>query len=81
MPRKDTVSVGVHAAYRFNLYEAFDAGSLNSLERNVARVIEGSEHVLWWASVLSRCFAAMMSRHEKTWNLAGGIGWSSGGSS
>lgn len=49
MPEKDAVSNTIQAAYQLNLYEDVELDSLNSLEREVARVIEQSQNVIWWA--------------------------------
>lgn len=49
MPEKDIVSNTIQAAYQLNLYEDIELDSLNSLEREVARVIEQSQNVIWWA--------------------------------
>lgn len=49
MPQKDAVSNSIRAAYRMNLYEDVDVSSLNTLEREVARIVEDSPNVLWWA--------------------------------
>lgn len=49
MPEKDVVSNTIQAAYQLNLYEDVELESLNSLEREVARVIEESKNVIWWA--------------------------------
>ncbi|MBI4086446.1 DEAD/DEAH box helicase family protein [Candidatus Kaiserbacteria bacterium] len=49
MPRTDVVENNIRSAYGLTLYEDVDVGSLNLLEREVARIIEASPKVLWWA--------------------------------
>ncbi len=49
LPEKDIVANGIRSAYRLSLYEDVDISSMNPLEREVVRIIEGSANVLWWA--------------------------------
>jgi len=49
MPAKDVVSNSIRAMYPKSLYEDVDIQSLNSLEREVVRIIEDSPNVLWWS--------------------------------
>ena len=50
MPDKDVVANSVQSAYSLNLYEDVEQGSMNSLEQEVARIIEESgTNVIWWA--------------------------------
>lgn len=49
MPQKDMVANSIRSTYRSSLYEDVEVASLNSLEREVVRIIEDSPNVLWWA--------------------------------
>lgn len=49
MPQKDIVANSVQAAFSFNLYEDVEIASMNSLEHTVAKIIEQSPNVIWWA--------------------------------
>ena len=49
MPTQDIVANSVQAAFSFNLYEDVEIGSMNSLEHAVAKIIEQSPNVIWWA--------------------------------
>ncbi|OGG74168.1 hypothetical protein A3A40_00345 [Candidatus Kaiserbacteria bacterium RIFCSPLOWO2_01_FULL_54_20] len=49
MPQKDIVANNVQAAFAFSLYEDVEIASMNSLEHAVARIIEQSPNVIWWA--------------------------------
>lgn len=49
MPAKDVVFNSIRAMYPKSLYEDVDIQSLNSLEREVVRIIEDSPNVLWWS--------------------------------
>ncbi len=49
MPAKDIVFNSIKAMYPKSLYEDVDIQSLNSLEREVVRIIEDSPNVLWWS--------------------------------
>lgn len=49
MPAKDVVFNSIKAMYPKSLYEDVDIQSLNSLEREVVRIIEDSPNVLWWS--------------------------------
>jgi hypothetical protein len=47
-PDKDVVTNTTRSAYRLTLYEDVDISSLNTLERQVVKVIEESPNVIWW---------------------------------
>jgi type III restriction enzyme len=49
MPQKDIVANTVQAAFSFNLYEDVEIASMNTLEHTVAKIIEQSPNVIWWA--------------------------------
>lgn len=49
MPEQDVVENSVGSSYLLTLYDDVDPSSLNPLESNVARYIEQSHNVLWWA--------------------------------
>ncbi len=49
MPMKDTVANTIPSSYRLNLYEDIETSSLNSLEQEVANIIDASPNVIWWA--------------------------------
>jgi type III restriction enzyme len=49
MPVSDVVFNSHPSMYSKGLYEDVDISSLNSLEADVVRVIEGSPNVLWWS--------------------------------
>jgi type III restriction enzyme len=49
MPEEDIVESGLQSAYTRTLYEDVDPTSLNTLESKVARIVEQSPNVLWWA--------------------------------
>jgi type III restriction enzyme len=49
MPPHDVVENNIRSAYNFTLYEDADVGSLNTLEKKVAQIIEASPKVIWWA--------------------------------
>ncbi len=49
MPRTDTVENSIRSSYTSTLYEDIDPTSLNTLESDVARIVEQSANVLWWA--------------------------------
>jgi len=47
-PDNDIVSNTVRSAYRLTLYDDVDIASLNTLEREVVKIIEESPNVIWW---------------------------------
>ncbi len=49
MPEYDVVDNSINSSYLLTLYDDVDPSSLNTLESNVARYIEQSNNVLWWA--------------------------------
>ncbi len=49
MPDTDTIESNIRSSYSLTLYEDVDPSSLNTLESNVARIVEQSPNVLWWA--------------------------------
>mgnify|MGYP001598492284 CR=1 FL=1 len=49
MPQQDIVANSVQAAFTLNLYEDVEIAAMNSLEHEVARIIEQSPNVIWWA--------------------------------
>ncbi len=49
MPDKDSVAGNTPPIYTLNLYEAIDPDSMNTLEQEVADIIEESRNVVWWA--------------------------------
>lgn len=49
MPRTDIVENSIRSSYTSTLYEDIDPSSLNTLESDVARIVEQSPNVLWWA--------------------------------
>jgi type III restriction enzyme len=49
MPEEDIVENDLQSAYARTLYEDVDPTSLNSLESKVAKLVESSPNVLWWA--------------------------------
>lgn len=49
MPRTDIIENTIRSAYTSTLYEDIDPSSLNTLESEVARLVEQSPNVLWWA--------------------------------
>ncbi len=49
MPQKDIVANTVQAAYQYNLFEDVEVASMNNLEHAVAKIIEESPNVIWWA--------------------------------
>jgi type III restriction enzyme len=49
MPEEDIVENGLQSSYARTLYEDVDPLSLNSLESKVAKLVEASPNVLWWA--------------------------------
>ncbi len=69
MPDSDVVSNSIRAAYRYNLYEDVDIDSLNPLEHEVARIIEDSSSVIWWArnKVAKGWYAVSGWQRNKIW--------------
>jgi len=49
MPDTDMIENNLGSSYALTLYEDVDPSSLNTLESGVARYIEQSQNVLWWA--------------------------------
>lgn len=49
MPDTDVVEGNIPSSFKLSLYEDVDINSLNSLEREVAQIIESSPKVIWWA--------------------------------
>lgn len=49
MPEQDIIENSINSSYTLTLYDDVDPSSLNSLESNVARYIEQSQNVIWWA--------------------------------
>ncbi len=49
MPDQDVVANSIQSSYTLNLYEDVEHSSMNTLEQEVARIIEESQNVIWWA--------------------------------
>ena len=49
MPQKDVVMNEIASSYRSNLYDDVEGRSFNSLEQEVASIIDRSNNVIWWA--------------------------------
>lgn len=49
MPDSDNIANNIPSTYRLSLYEDVDYGLMNSLEQNVAQILDGNKNVIWWA--------------------------------
>lgn len=49
MPPRDFVANNIQSSYQLSLYDDVEYGSMNTLEQEVARIIEQSKNVIWWA--------------------------------
>ena len=47
-PEKDSIKDYPHNPYSYYLYEDFDITSINGLELDVAKYIDGQKNTLWW---------------------------------
>jgi len=49
MPIQDIVANDIQSSYRLNLYEDVEHRSFNTLEQEVAEIVDRSPNVIWWA--------------------------------
>ena len=49
MPPRDFVANSIQSSYQLSLYDDVEYSSMNSLEQEVARIIDQSKNVIWWA--------------------------------